>query len=374
MGSDHVSCLFCALALVNDVLNWAIHYAYRTGHLEPTKQDIEKAKEEKRRQELRNLGLLEDEYDMGEITLTKEELKRQYMRSEEFEKLRSLPTRREFNASMHRWHRGIYYPYKVEKGFPVIERPPDYRDDHIELRDEFGRDHNPKYTSLPILKGKEENERRFVKYLAKKDYQKAEEYLAKRKEKWEQAEAKIEKEKVEQDRNRRRAGLKGLDISGDLWQARLARTEEELAHKVRVEKDDGHVLQVRKTKAFKVANGSGKEQRMDVHNFLDGNIEDDSHLDETTIGGETFESTVSDPNQVSTLTKLRKGLTKIGKSLRISLGFRSGKYKVSPMMPLSPLKEEEENVTKQTLDSSYRRMNFLSGSQFMVRIGSNRLA
>eukprot|EP01039_Chlorochromonas_danica_P003628 gene3628-3973_t len=336
-----------------------------TGHLEPTKQDIERAKEEKRRQELRDLGLLEDEYDMGEITLTKDELKRQYMRNEEFEKLRTLPTRREFNASMHRWHRGIYYPYKVEKGFPVIERPPDSRDDHIELRDEFGRDHNPKYTSLPILKGKEENERRFVKYLAKKDYQKAEEYLAKRKEKWEQAEAKIEKEKVEQDRNRRRAGLKGLDISGDLWQARLAHTEEELAHKVRVEKDDGHVLQMRMNKTSAVGNGSGKEQRINGHDFLDGNIEEDSHLDETTIGGETFESTVSDPYQVSTLAKLRKRFTKFSKSFRISLGFRSRKYKVSPMMPLSPLKEEEQKVAKQPLDSSYRRANFLSGSQLM---------
>ncbi|RYY86500.1 hypothetical protein EON63_05620 [archaeon] len=44
---------------------------------------------------------------MREIVMTKEEEKRMHYKNSEFEKTRALPTRREFDKSMSKWHKGM---------------------------------------------------------------------------------------------------------------------------------------------------------------------------------------------------------------------------------------------------------------------------
>lgn len=214
-----------------------------TGRTEPTKKELAAAAREARREELRSQGLTDEEQDETPVLSLAEE-RQMHINHHAFEKLRSLPTRREFQGSMSKWHRGIYYPYKHEKGFPVVNGH--FRDTLIGNTLHEGADMNRKYSSV-VLKKCKLNESAYTAYLGRTNYTKAKDYLDARKDKLERKAIREEKAKAQAEKSRRRVGLQGMTISNDLWQARLLHAKDELAFTAHIEKADGHVIHEHKT-------------------------------------------------------------------------------------------------------------------------------
>lgn len=100
-----------------------------SGKLEPTKRELLR---KKRQQEREKQAEEDGDFDIdGNVVLSKELMRKKAFVENDFAGMRRLPTEREHLKSMRQWHRGIYYPYNIDKGFPFIIRAMEGKDSTI---------------------------------------------------------------------------------------------------------------------------------------------------------------------------------------------------------------------------------------------------
>lgn len=86
-----------------------------TGKTELTKKEIrQKEKEAIERME----QIVQEGNELEHVR--RRRIWREHLQTQEFEKLRTLPTEREFDKSMNKWSKGLHYPYDWEEGFPFV--------------------------------------------------------------------------------------------------------------------------------------------------------------------------------------------------------------------------------------------------------------
>lgn len=178
-------------------------FLHSTGKTDPTKKEL-RQKEKEAAERFEKMAEERDELDH----IKKRRVWREHITNSDFDELRQKPTEREFNNSMNKWHKGVHYPYDMEKeGFPYVA---------VGILDgtEVVKDRNKYETMAPervysshlYMDGNEGAEQAYREHMITINLNKVDKYLKQRKKEMVREEALAEELRQIREKQRRRAG------------------------------------------------------------------------------------------------------------------------------------------------------------------------
>jgi len=124
-----------------------------------------------------------------------------------FEQLRTLPTEREFNNSLDQWHKGIYYPYDTESGYPYVSVGILDGTEIIKDRNHFETMEAARvYSAKNYIEGNDGTEQSYREHMITINLNKVDKYLKQRKREMVREEQMAEELRQIQEKQRRRVG------------------------------------------------------------------------------------------------------------------------------------------------------------------------
>ena len=127
--------------------------------------------------------------------------------SNKFENLRTLPTEREFNNSLDKWHKGIYYPYDTESGYPYVTVGIMDGTEIIKDRNHFETMEPARvYSAKNYIEGNDGTEQSYREHMITINLNKVDKYLKQRKREMVREEQMAEELRQIQEKQRRRVG------------------------------------------------------------------------------------------------------------------------------------------------------------------------
>jgi hypothetical protein len=196
--------------------------------LEPTRKDL------RLKEKLRAEKQFQKQVADTVIDLHKDARERAALyKAGDFEGLRKPPTRRQFDRSMKNWHKGVHYPYNMERGFPVLLHDmKGVAAGSLVMRDKHTfESFTPaiSHSSARFTKGERRGDQEYTRHMSRVSYNKAERFLKEHKQQMEAATKKALKEKETAERSRRRVGAVTANIADTLTAVKVATYQKEHA-------------------------------------------------------------------------------------------------------------------------------------------------
>lgn len=196
---------------------------FRYGRAEQTKRDLDVL--DKRMKEKELMAFMEEFTGVDQA----ERERRTYIKKNQFEKLRKLPTMREQRESLHKWYSGVHYPYDIDKGFPIrsVINLSGKRASHDVMRDPDVYNKEKIYSSKRFLKGRESAETGYRQHMTNVNLKEAVKFLKSNQKIIDADILKNQTEKSFNMKNRRRAAQATADLATDAVLARVALFQKE---------------------------------------------------------------------------------------------------------------------------------------------------